>query len=74
MVVITKLKVCKVWNKWFVNLCYVRLPHFYSDVIYYINYCNTAMPLECDPARKIVDDSGFLRTPDKLLRFYGTHA
>jgi hypothetical protein len=45
MVVITKLKVCKVWNKWFVNLCYVRLPHFYSDVIYYIIYCNTTMPL-----------------------------
>jgi hypothetical protein len=42
MVVITKLKVCKVWNKWFVNLFYVRLPHFYSDVIYYIHCCNTA--------------------------------
>jgi hypothetical protein len=31
------------------------------------------MPLKCDPARKIVDDSGFLRTPDRLLKFHGTH-
>jgi hypothetical protein len=31
------------------------------------------MPLRCDPARKIVDDSGFPRTPDKLLKFCGTH-
>jgi hypothetical protein len=44
MVVITKFKVCKVWNKWFVNLSYVRLLHFYSDV-FIINCCNTAMHL-----------------------------
>jgi hypothetical protein len=31
------------------------------------------MPLKCDPARKIVDDSGFPRTPDRLHKFYGTH-
>jgi hypothetical protein len=74
MVLITKLKICKVWNKWFVNLCYVRLPHFYFDVICYINCCNTTIPLECDPTRKIMDDSGSPRTPDKLLKFYGTHA
>jgi hypothetical protein len=55
------------------NLCYVRLPLLYSDVIYYINCCNTVMPLKCDPARKIMDDSGFPRTPDRLLKFYGTH-
>jgi hypothetical protein len=30
------------------------------------------MPLKCDPARKIVDDSGFPRTPDRLLKFCGT--
>jgi hypothetical protein len=74
MVVITKLRVCKVWNKWFVNLCYVRFSYFYSDIIYYINDCNTAMSLQCDPARKIVDDSGFLWTPDKLLKLSGTPA
>jgi hypothetical protein len=74
MVVITKLRVCKVWNKWFVNLCYVRLSHFYFDVIYYINGCNIAMPLYCDPARKIVDDSGFPKTPDRLLKLFGTPA
>jgi hypothetical protein len=74
MVVITKLKVYKVWNKWFVNLCYVRLSHFYSDVIYYINCCNTVMPLKCYPARKIVDDSGFPRTPDRHLKFCGIYA
>jgi hypothetical protein len=45
----------------------------YSDVIYYLNYYNTIMPLKCDPAQKIVDDSGFSRTPDRLLKFYGTH-
>jgi hypothetical protein len=45
----------------------------YSDVIYYINCCNIVMPLKCDSARKIVDDSGFPRTPDKLLKFCGTH-
>jgi hypothetical protein len=56
-----------------VNLCYVRLPLLYSDVSYYINYCNTVMPLKCDLARKIVDDSGFPRTPDRLLKFCGTH-
>jgi hypothetical protein len=56
-----------------VNLCYVRLPLLYSDVIYYINCCNTVMPLKCDPARKIVDDSCFPRTPDGLLMFCGTH-
>jgi hypothetical protein len=56
-----------------VNLCYVRLPLLYSDVIYYINSCNTVMPLKCDPTQKIMDDSGFLRTPDRLLKFYGTH-
>jgi hypothetical protein len=56
-----------------VNLCYVRLPLLYSDVIYYINCCNTVMPLKCDPARKIVDDSGFSRTPDRLLKFYDTY-
>jgi hypothetical protein len=27
-----------------------------------------------DPARMIVDDSGFPRTPDRHLKFYGTHA
>jgi hypothetical protein len=27
-----------------------------------------------DPARMIVDDSGFPRTLDRLLKFYGTHA
>jgi hypothetical protein len=73
MVVITKLKVCKIWNKWFVNLCYIRLLHFYSDVIYYINCCNTVMSLKCDPAQKIVDDSSFSRTPDGILKFCGTH-
>jgi hypothetical protein len=31
------------------------------------------MPLKCDPARKIVDDSGFPRTPDRLLKLCGTH-
>jgi hypothetical protein len=31
------------------------------------------MPLKCDPVRKIVDDSGFPRTPDILLKFCGTH-
>jgi hypothetical protein len=31
------------------------------------------MPLKCDPVRKIVDDSGFLSSPDRLLKFYGTH-
>jgi hypothetical protein len=31
------------------------------------------MPLKCDPARKIVDDSGFPRTPDRLLNLCGTH-
>jgi meiotically up-regulated gene 157 (Mug157) protein len=56
-----------------VNLCYVRLPLLYSDVIYYINSCNTVMPLKCDPAQKIMDDSGFPRTPDRLLKFCGTH-
>jgi hypothetical protein len=67
------------------NLSFVSLEHqvcklmlcktsaLYSDVIYYINYCNTVMSLKCDPARKIVDDSGFPRTPDRLLKFYGTH-
>jgi hypothetical protein len=35
--------------------------------------CNTVMPLKCDSARKIVDDSGFPRTPDRLLKFCGTH-
>jgi hypothetical protein len=73
MVVITKLKLCKFGTTGFVNLCYVRLPLLYSDVIYYINCCNTVMPLKCDPARKIVDDLGFLRTPDRLLKFRGTH-
>jgi hypothetical protein len=56
-----------------VNLCYVRLSLLYSDVIYYINCCNTVMPLKCDPAWKIVDDSGFPRTPDRLFKFCGTH-
>jgi hypothetical protein len=69
MVVITKLKLCKFGNHGFVNLCYVRLLLLYSNVTYYINCCNTVMPLKCDPARKIVDDSGFPRTPDKLLKF-----
>jgi hypothetical protein len=55
------------------NLCYVRLPFLYSDIIYYLNCCNTVMPLKCDPAWKIVDDSGFPMTPDRLLNFYGTH-
>jgi hypothetical protein len=55
------------------NLCYVRLPLLYSDVIYYINCYHTVMPLECDPAQKIMDDSGFSRTPDRLLKFCGTH-
>jgi hypothetical protein len=31
------------------------------------------MPLKYDPAWKIVDDSGFPMTPDRLLKFYGTH-
>jgi hypothetical protein len=31
------------------------------------------MPLRCDPALKIMDDSGFPRTPDRLLKFCGTH-
>jgi hypothetical protein len=31
------------------------------------------MPLKCDPARKIVDDSSFPRTPDRLLKFCVTH-
>jgi hypothetical protein len=56
-----------------VNLCYVRLPLLYSDIIYYLNCCNTVMPLKCDPVRKIVDDSGFPRTPDRLLKFCDTH-
>jgi hypothetical protein len=56
-----------------VNLCYVRLSLLYSDVIYYISCCNTIMPLKCDSARKIMDDSGFPRTPDRLLNFCGTH-
>jgi hypothetical protein len=73
MVVITKLKLCKFGNNGFVNLCYVRLLLLYSNVSYYINYCNTVMPLKCDLARKIVDDSGFPRTPDRLLKFCGTH-
>jgi hypothetical protein len=55
-----------------VNLCYVRLSLLYSDVIYYLNCCNTVMRLKCDPARKIVHDSGFPRTPDRLLKFCGT--
>jgi hypothetical protein len=55
-----------------VNLCYVRFSLLYSDVIYYINCCNTVMPLKCDPARKIVNDSGFPRTPDRLHKFCGT--
>jgi hypothetical protein len=55
-----------------VNLCYVRLPLLYSNVIYYLNCCNTIMPLQCDSAQKIMDDSGSLRTPDKLLKFCGT--
>jgi hypothetical protein len=61
------------WNSRFVNLCYVRLLLLYSDVIYYIKCCNTVMPLKCDPAQKIMDDSGFPRTPDRLLKFCGTH-
>jgi hypothetical protein len=31
------------------------------------------MPLKCDPARKIVDDSGFPMTPDRLLKLCGPH-
>jgi hypothetical protein len=31
------------------------------------------MPLKYDPAWKIMDDSGFPRTPDRLLKFCGTH-
>jgi hypothetical protein len=31
------------------------------------------MPLKCNPAWKIVDDSGFPRTPDRLLELCGTH-
>jgi hypothetical protein len=27
------------------------------------------MALKCDPVQKIVDDLGFLRTPDRLLKF-----
>jgi hypothetical protein len=50
-----------------------RLPHFYSDVISYIKCCNIMMSLKCDPARKIMDDLGFPRTPDRLLKFCGTH-
>jgi hypothetical protein len=45
----------------------------YYDIIYYLNCCNIVMPLKCDPARKIVDDSGFPRTPDRLLKFCDTH-
>jgi hypothetical protein len=70
----TPLLCCnKFGTKGFINLCYVRLSHFYSDVIYYIKCCNTVMPLKYDPARKIVDDSGFPRTPDRLLKFCGIH-
>jgi hypothetical protein len=29
--------------------------------------------MKCDPTQKIVDDLGFLRTPDRLLKFCGTH-
>jgi hypothetical protein len=43
------------------------------DVIYYISCCNTVMPLKYDPTQKIVDDSGFLRTPDRLLKLCGTN-
>jgi hypothetical protein len=31
------------------------------------------MPLKYDSAQKIVDDSGFPRTPNRLLKFCGTH-
>jgi hypothetical protein len=31
------------------------------------------MSLKCDPAWKIMDDLGFPRTPDRLLKFCGTH-
>jgi hypothetical protein len=47
--------------------------YFYSDVIYYIKCFYTVMSLKCDPARKIVDDLGFPRTPDRLLKLCGTH-
>jgi hypothetical protein len=31
------------------------------------------MSLKCDPAQKIMDDLGFPRTPDRLLKFCGTY-
>jgi hypothetical protein len=52
-----------------VNLCYVRLPLLYSNVIYYINCCNTVMPLKCDPTQKIVMIRVFRGHPIDFLSF-----
>ena len=44
----------------------VSLPLFILMNYICINYCNIAMSSVMYPARKeIVDDSGFLRTPDR---------
>jgi hypothetical protein len=57
--------VCKLW--------YVRLSHFYSDVI----CISSVVILQClcnmILLERIVDDSGFPRTPDILLKLCGTH-